>query len=154
MAQLSQIRAVRPEDLPGLLALYRHLIPEEEPCLPSAAAQILDQLRRSPDSDILVGLWGEDIVVSCTLAVIANLTRGGRPYALIENVVTHGDFRNLGFGKAILTAATEPAWQAGCYKVMLLTGSGNEAAQAFYAASGFEQTKTGYQMRRLPVRQP
>jgi GNAT superfamily N-acetyltransferase len=70
------------------------------------------------------------------------------PYALIENVVTHTDHRNRGFGKAILKAATERAWVEGCYKVMLMTGSKRPSTIAFYGAAGFEQTKTGFQIRR------
>jgi predicted GNAT family acetyltransferase len=86
-------------------------------------------------------------VASCTLVVIPNLTRGGRPYALIENVVTRADQRNYGFGSAILKAATERAWDQNCYKVMLMTGSKNPATLNFYKSAGFEQTKTGFQMR-------
>ncbi len=86
--------------------------------------------------------------------VIPNLTRGGTPYALIENMVTHADWRKRGFGSAILKAATERAWEEGCYKVMLMTGSKNPATLAFYAAAGFEQTKTGFQIRRHPQRSP
>jgi GNAT superfamily N-acetyltransferase len=84
--------------------------------------------------------------------VIPNLTRGGAPYALIENVVTDSAHRNRGYGKAILKDATEAAWRAGCYKVMLLTGSRRPAILKFYQDAGFEQNKTGFQIRRLPPR--
>jgi hypothetical protein len=40
-----------------------------------------------------------------------------------------------------------------CYKVMLLTGSKNPATLKFYSDVGFEQNKTGYQIRQLPVRE-
>jgi GNAT superfamily N-acetyltransferase len=88
---------------------------------------------------------------SCTLVVIPNLTRSGQPYGLIENVVTHSTYRGRGFGKQILQAAVEAAWKADCYKVMLMTGSKRPSTLAFYAAAGFEQNKTGFQIRRLPV---
>ena len=35
---------------------------------------------------------------------------------------------------------------------MLLTGSKNPATLRFYEDAGFEQSKTGFQARRLPVR--
>jgi hypothetical protein len=35
---------------------------------------------------------------------------------------------------------------------MLLTGSENPATHAFYRAAGFEQSKTGFQVRRLAKR--
>ena len=83
--------------------------------------------------------------------VIPNLTRGGKPYALIENMVTRADWRKRGFGSAILKAETEQAWEEGCYKVMLLTGSRKPDTLAFYAAAGFEQSKTGFQIKRYPT---
>ncbi|WP_354417170.1 GNAT family N-acetyltransferase [Mesorhizobium shonense] len=56
----------------------------------------------------------------------------------MENVVTRTDFRNRGFGKRLLLAASNAAWRAGCYKVMLMTGSKKPAAINFYLSAGFE----------------
>jgi GNAT superfamily N-acetyltransferase len=84
--------------------------------------------------------------------VIPNLTRGGQPYGLIENVVAHAEHRGRGYGKKLLQAAVTAAWEADCYKVMLMTGSKKPSTLAFYASAGFEQDKTGFQVRRLPPR--
>ena len=146
------IRAAEPADLPALQGLYRHLIPEDECCPDDKAAEILEKLRRFEGSAILLGFLGGDLVASCTVIVIPNLTRGGTPYALIENVVTDTGHRNRGLGKAILKAALDCAWAAGCYKAMLMTGSKKPSTLAFYEAAGFEQSKTGFQARRLPAR--
>ena len=51
----------------------------------------------------------------------------------------------------MLRTAIDAAWQAGCYKVMLMTGSTNPATHRFYVGAGFQQSKTGYQIRRAPV---
>jgi GNAT superfamily N-acetyltransferase len=51
-------------------------------------------------------------------------------------------------GTAVLHAAIETAWQAGCYKVMLMTGSKQASTLKFYQDAGFEQSKTGFQIRR------
>jgi GNAT superfamily N-acetyltransferase len=64
-----------------------------------------------------------------------NLTRGGRPYGWVENVVTHPDWRRMGIGKRLLHAALSAAWGARCYKVMLLTS--REQTHAFYESAGF-----------------
>ncbi|RYE34879.1 MAG: GNAT family N-acetyltransferase [Hyphomicrobiales bacterium] len=146
------IRAAEQADLPALQDLYRHLLPEDERCPDDRAAAILDKLRHFEGSAILIGLLGTELVASCTVIVIPNLTRGGMPYALIENVVTDAGRRGQGLGKAILKAALDRAWEAGCYKTMLMTGSRNPATLGFYAAAGFEQSKTGFQARRLPAR--
>ena len=66
------------------------------------------------------------LISTCTLVTIPNLTRGVRPYGLIENVVTHPDHRRTGLGRAVLSFALAAAWKAGCYRVMLATGSRRE----------------------------
>ena len=147
------IRAALTSDLEDLLKLYPHLNAPDEPILLSVAAARLGEINRLPGSAVLLGLLGDNLVASCTLIVIPNLTRGGKPYALIENVVTNALYRGRGYGTRILRAAVEAAWDAGCYKVMLLTGSKQPSTLKFYKDAGFEQTKTGFQMRRMPARQ-
>ena len=146
------IRAAEQADLPALQDLYRHLLPEDGRCPDDKAAEILGSFARSEGSAVLIGLLGADLVASCTLVVIPNLTRGGTPYALIENVVTNAGHRNRGLGKAILKAAADRAWAVGCYKVMLMTGSKQPSTLAFYESAGFERSKTGFQARRLAAR--
>ena len=82
----------------------------------------------------------ERLVSSCTLTVIPNLTRGCRPYGVIENVVTHEDHRRKGYASALLKEALSDAWAAQCYKVMLLTGRKDEGTFRFYEAAGFDRS--------------
>jgi GNAT superfamily N-acetyltransferase len=146
------IRFAGREDIPDVLALYRHLDAGDKVTAVDDAVGNWERLKLYPGSGIVVGCAGGTMVATCTLIVIPNLTRGGAPYALIENVVTHAEHRNRGYGRAVLKAAAEAAWGAGCYKVMLMTGSKRPETLKFYEDAGFEQTKTGFQMRRLPVR--
>lgn len=60
------------------------------------------------------------LVASCTLTLTPNLTRGCRPYGVIENVVTDVGFRKRGFAKAVLEKALAFCWSSNCYKVMLM----------------------------------
>jgi GNAT superfamily N-acetyltransferase len=147
------IRAALPSDLEGLLKLYPQLNPSDEPISRDLATARLDAINQIPGSTVLLGLLHDELVASCTLIVIPNLTNGGKPYGLIENVVTHAGYRGQGYGTSILHAAAKAAWDAGCYKVMLLTGSKQPSTLKFYENAGFEQTKTGFQMRRMSVRQ-
>ena len=146
------VRPADHSDLPHLLDLYVHLNPDDARCSPEDAVAVLDRLLRYKGSVVLVGTIGDALVTTCTLVVIPNLTRGGKPYALIENVVTHADHRGVGYGRTILNLAVERAWEAGCYKVMLMTGSKKPSTLAFYEAAGFEQPKTGFQVRRAAKR--
>ncbi|WP_341368988.1 GNAT family N-acetyltransferase [Yoonia sp. BS5-3] len=141
------IRTAKADDLPALTALYQHLSPEDPPCPPALAAENFAQFQTYGPSAIFVGCDDDRLLCSCTLVVIPNLTRGGRPYALIENVVTHNGYRNQGFGKKILDAACVHAWAQNCYKVMLMTGSKRPSTLKFYESAGFAQNKTGFQKR-------
>jgi GNAT superfamily N-acetyltransferase len=148
-----RISAAELGDLGSLLALYRQLHPED-PILPlQDAERIWRDFSAGPGNAILIGSVDNVVVTTCTLAVIPNLTRGGTRYAVIENVVTDAAHRKQGYGRALLQAAVSAAWRSGCYKVMLLTGRTDPGTLDFYRAAGFEQSKTGYQVRR-PVQDP
>jgi GNAT superfamily N-acetyltransferase len=146
-----EIRLAKPGDLAALIELYRHLNPTDQPILNDYERQktwraMLDQ----PGFSCIVGIAGGSLVASCCLAIIPNLTRGGRPYAFIENVVTHSNHRRRGCGRAVLGHALRTAAQAGCYKVMLLTGSRRPEVHRFYESCGFRSDeKTGFVARPL-----
>ena len=132
------IRHALSGDLPQLLALYPHLNPSDPIPSLEVAQRRLEALQKYPGSAVFIGIVDASTIASCTLVVIPNLTRGGRPYGLIENVVTHAQHRGRGYGKQVLRAAVMAAWDA--------------ATLAFCASAGFEQSKTGFQVRRLPSR--
>ena len=96
-------------------------------------------------SHYLVAETSGQLIASCVLIMIPNLTRNASPYGLIENVVTHKDFRRIGYGTQVLGKALDIAWERGCYKVMLLTGSKQEGTLRFYEKAGFKMSmKTGF----------
>ena len=152
MAGDAILRPAGPDDLPGLLALYAELNPDDPPMDAATAEARFTAILAQPGMTIYVAVKDGIPLASCTLVVVPNLTRSGAPYALIENVVTDAGHRNRGLGKAILKAALDRACAAGCYKAMLMTGSRKPSTLAFYEAAGFEQSKTGFQARRLPAR--
>jgi GNAT superfamily N-acetyltransferase len=134
------IRRLEPSDLASLLALYEHLHSSD---VPLPAEPIVDSvwsaLMSSPNYRYYGGVVNEELVCSCNLTIIPNLTRGCRPYGVIENVVTHAGHRRRGYAKAVLKAALADAWAAQCYKVMLLTGRKDEATLRFYESAGFDR---------------
>ena len=144
------IRKIRQDELPSLLSLYRHLHPSDpELAVTTDVERLWHGIFADSQSHYLVADVAGQIVSSCTLAIILNLTRGARPYGLIENVVTHPDFRRRGIGTRILQSALELAWERDCYKVMLLTGRKDEATFRFYQQAGFEAgVKTGFVAKR------
>lgn len=142
-----EIRPIQKHELNGLLDLYKHLN-EDDPALEVDAKleALWDEILSGPDQHYLVVEDDGKLVSSCVLVIIKNLTRGASPYALIENVVTHPDYRNKGYGTGLLKRAQEMAREKGCYKVMLLTG--RRDAIPFYEKAGFERgSKTGFTIR-------
>jgi GNAT superfamily N-acetyltransferase len=143
------VRTAAAQDLPEVLKLYRHLHPHEPPLDTATAERVWPALLESGCTTVLVAQAAALLVSSCTLAIVPNLSRGGRPYGVIENVVTHADYRRQGLGRRVLAHALDLAWQADCYKVHLATGSQREATLRFYEGAGFQRGgKTHFEVRR------
>lgn len=139
------VREAVQEDLQGILALYLFLhekeIPEDSDQLRATWKQIMED----KNHHLIVCEVNGKIVSSCVCVVIPNLTRNIRPYAFVENVVTHGDYRGKGYATKCLYYAKEIAEAAGCYKIMLLTGSKQEATLNFYRNAGYNSAdKTAF----------
>lgn len=141
------IRPLTDHDLPALLRLYAQLHPDDAP---ADDFTIMSAWRKIQQNDLIkvLGLFeNQKLVSSCVLNIIPNLTRGARPYALIENVITHRDSRRRGFGRAVLERAVDIARSIGCYKIMLMTSSKDEAVHGFYQSCAFSsEDKTAYNM--------
>ena len=139
------IREVQESDLPELLKLYTYLGENPLPDNLEDVMPVWREILQNPRYHILAAEKEGCLASSCTLIIVPNLTHGQRPYALVENVVTHPDFRGRGLGTAVLHRAKEIAVQEGCYKIMLLTGSKKESTHQFYQKAGYSNTiKTGY----------
>lgn len=146
----ADIRNIRQDELPALLELYRHLHADDVALIVDADLERLwRRILNDPQLHYFVAEAGGRIVSSCPLAIIPNLTRGAKPYGLIENVVTHPEFRKRGLGTRVLQVALKLAWKRDCYKVMLLTGRKDPATLRFYKRAGFEGgIKTGFVAKR------
>ena len=143
------MRSAAQDDLPGVLNLYRHLHPDDPRLETAVAERIWSTLLTSGFMTVIVAEAAGLLVSSCTLAIVPNLSRSGRSYGLIENVVTHADYRRLGLGHRVLAHALDVAWKADCYKVSLATGSKREATLRFYERAGFHRgSKTYFEIRR------
>lgn len=134
------IRELEHSELDQLLELYAHLHDEDDPLPPDQAVHnVWEQIRKDENHKVFGVFANNRLVASCVLCIVPNLTRGCRPYGVIENVVTHTDHRRRGFGKAVLRHALAYAWSNNCYKVMLLTGRKNESTFRFYESAGFDR---------------
>jgi GNAT superfamily N-acetyltransferase len=140
-----EIRTASKKDLKGLLELYCHLNMDSEPPIDKKIKKLWKKILKSRYQQILIGHIDDKMVSSCVLVIVDNLTRGQRPYAIVENVVTHTDYRKRGFGTAILHQAIEIAKSNSCYKIMLSTSSKLESTLRFYENAGFNSSdKTAF----------
>ncbi|MEO1779451.1 MAG: GNAT family N-acetyltransferase, partial [Pseudomonadota bacterium] len=142
------IRRRKGADTEAAMRLYRQLVGEGALAEPQDFAALLSH----PGTTVL-GDWNGPVArAMLTLHILPNMTQAGRPYALIENVVTHADHRGAGHGRRVMEAAVQLAWGADCYKIMHLTGQ-TARARGFYEALGFSaDEKWGMTLRRAPLR--
>ena len=139
------VREIYGNELNKLLELYLCLHEETVPEMSENLADTWASILRDGNHHIIVNEADGRIVSSCVCVVIPNLTRNVRPYALIENVVTHADYRGRGFASACLDYAREIAKKANCYKIMLLTGAKEESTLRVYRNCGYNSTdKTAF----------
>ena len=140
-----RIREADKNDLDGILQLYLYLheksIPEDSEHLRNMWGSIINDKNHHM---IVCEVEGK-IVASCVCVIIPNLTRNVRPYAFIENVVTHGDYREKGYATDCLNFARKIAEENNCYKMMLLTASKEESTSNSYRNAGYNSSdKTAF----------
>ena len=141
-----KFRTVRPDELSAILVLYQHLHETDIP-MPgeNVIRSVWDEIIHDPKIQLFVADFEDKLVSSCILTIIPNLTRGARPYGIIENVVTHAEYRRQGISTNLLRHTLQKAWEKDCYKVMLLTGPKQETVLRFYERAGFARgVKTGF----------
>jgi GNAT superfamily N-acetyltransferase len=88
------------------------------------------------------------VVGTCTLGRVEGLSKGCRPFAIIENVVVLDTIRSRGIGKQLVRHAMDQAEKWGCYKVILETGTKDEWKLRFYDKCGLARgVKTAFMKR-------
>ena len=139
------IREIMESDYVGLMKLYMQLHNNPFPEKGNSMAELWNRILKDKDHHIIVAQEDGEIVSSCVCVIIPNLTHDQRPYALIENVITHEAYRKKGLATACLNYAREIAEKENCYKMMLRTGSKEESTLKFYEKAGYNRNdKTGY----------
>lgn len=131
------IREAKKEDLYDLLHLYLDLHEEKIPEYSLNLSKTWETILNDKNHHIILNEVDGILVSSCVCVIIPNLTRNARPYAFIENVVTHADYRGRGYATECLDYARKIATGNHCYKMMLLTGSREQSTLNFYAKAGY-----------------
>ena len=139
------VREAKREELGALLELYLFLHEDSIPEMNSHLEETWEQIIGDMNHHLIVCEVDGKIVSSCVCVIIPNLTRNVRPYAFVENVVTHADHRGKGYAGKCLDFVKKIAEQENCYKMMLLTGSKSQETLSFYEKAGYNSSdKTAF----------
>lgn len=139
------VREAKREDLDAVLELSLCLHETSVPELTEHLTAVWDQILSDENHHLIVNEVDGEIVSSCVCVIIPNLTRNVRPYAFVENVVTHSKHRGKGYATQCLEYAKMVAERQNCYKMMLLTGAKDQKTLDFYTRAGYNCTdKTAF----------
>lgn len=142
---MKMIREATENDLEEILQLYLYLHEKSVPKDSEHLRNTWDSIINDANYHLIVCEIDDMIVASCVCVIIPNLTRNVRPYAFVENVVTHGEYRKKGYATDCLNYAKKIAEENNCYKMMLLTGSKEESTLNFYSNAGYNSSdKTAF----------
>ena len=144
------VRKAKKDDLTEILELYHYLFKEEDYSNINLYKNKWKENLRHDGLSYFVLSENKKILSSCNVSISPNLSRGQRSYALIENVITHPDYRRKGYGKAVIEEVIKFAKAENCYKIMLLSTVSNERniAHKFYNDMGFDgDSKKGFNIR-------
>jgi ribosomal protein S18 acetylase RimI-like enzyme len=139
------VRQASPADLTQILSLLSQMH-DEESAVPSTPElqETYEEILASRSRALLVVADNDELLGILDLIVVPNLSRGGRPWAAIENIVVDSAHRRRGIGGALLDEAIEIAQEVGCYKVQLVSHSRRDAAHSLYRHASFNAPVLGY----------
>ncbi len=96
------------------------------------------------NSEIVIGVQGDDVVATLHLSVIPTLLA---KRAIVEYVRVAARLRRRGIGKRLMADAMERARARGCDVLQLTTNVWRRDAIDFYLSLGFEHTHAGLRAR-------
>ena len=144
------IREAREADLPRLLELFFQLSELGEQPEPTVR-ELTDGLRsafQELKANRLSTCWVLEVEGrvegALSLHLLPTLAHGGRPFAIIEDVVVEQKHRGSGYGRQLMTQAEKVAQAHGCYKISLTSNRRRLEAHAFYERLGYTATHRGF----------
>ena len=150
------VRAATRDDVPAIVRLLaddalgaqRELI--EDP-VAQVYLQAFDDMAAQPDNDLLVAVFGHQVIGCLQLTIITGLSRRGVRRAQIEGVRVSSNHRGEKVGEQLVLAAVARARASGCGLVQLTSDISRLDAQRFYERFGFKATHIGMKLPLLPL---
>ena len=114
------VRAATENDIPRILELYRQLAITTAPAELDQKPSLLEDYRRVfarisavPGLELLVAEEEGEVAGSLVLFIAPNLSHGGLPWALVENVIVDQKYRRQGIGRLLMDYAIARSKEAG-----------------------------------------
>jgi GNAT superfamily N-acetyltransferase len=140
---MTTIRDATVDDLPELVRLLGQLNETPRP-LSEQHRKAFADVAADPRQRLLVIEDEGALFGSATMVIVPNVGHGGRPYAIVENVVVDEAMRGRGIGEQLMHYIVDRAREAGCYKVALTSRKFRTDAHRFYERLGFVASSEGF----------
>lgn len=155
-AELNKINTIiRPAefmDLNAILRLYAELRPHDPIFLRTAAEEAWMSILSSSDVLIIVAEVNSEVVSTAMIVFFSTLAQQGRPFGVVEHVITTQKYRRCGIGKEVMNFLLKAARERNSYKVTLLSEVKNNNAHQFYESLGFKgDLERGYKIHMPSV---
>ena len=105
------IRFAGKNDLKEIQKLYKELRPFDPDLEDNFAQQTWINLIADPQTHIIVADIEGVLASNCALNINNSIANGGRPFGIIEHVITSSNFRRMGLSQHVLKFAISLAWQ-------------------------------------------
>jgi GNAT superfamily N-acetyltransferase len=137
------IRTATVGDVDDIARLVAQLHPDH-PSDPSRNGEIFREMLRREARHLLVATEAGRVVGTADLLIVDNLSHGGSPWGITENVVVDEGVRSRGVGRALMLEVQQRARAAGCYMIQLVSLKHRRDAHAFYQRVGFDPVAEGF----------
>ena len=142
---MTLVRQAAHDDHTRILELLAEMHDREGPPPTDESRSLLDEILKNPHRRLLLVERSDGQVVGTVdVLVVTNLSRGGRPWAIVENLAVDSAHRRQGFGRLLMSTAIDFAAQSGCYKVQLISNAKRDMAHPLYEELGFAASVRGF----------
>lgn len=132
------IRIANQDDLAGVLKLYKELRGNDPERTVEQLSTAWEEMQNNPNILVVVAEVNGTLASTCQLALVPTVTNAGKPFGIVEHVITSENFRRKGLSQKVLEKALTLAWSKGCYQVVLLSGETRTSAHRLYEKVGFQ----------------
>ncbi len=136
------------DDLLAVVRLYERSSELEDGRLSERQRATWDRMMATDALTVYVAEKDGEVVGTCCLLVMPNLTYDCHPTAFVEAVVVAGAHRRRGVARMMLVHLLHDARGMSCRKVQLLSHKrhAEDGGHALYRSSGFESEAEGFRL--------